>query len=138
MLLTAPQTGPSLTVGVRRALGPSLLCVPLRVRHVPIPRHFHDRAQLRVLRRPAQLAADFVAAGDEHGRIAGATRHDTRRDRAPGDLARHVEHFLDAEAAAIAQIVGAAALVERAQRQDMRLRQVDDVDVCLLYTSRCV
>ena len=80
---------------------------------------FDDPAQVGVLALPAQIAHDGVATGDENIGVAGTARPDDGRNGMAGYLAGGLNNFLDAEAAAVAQVVLAAAAIDRAQGQDM-------------------
>src|SRR5207253_9821987 len=73
---------------------------------------------------------DFFSAGEQDGRIAGATWRNSGRDLSAGNFACSVDYFAHSVAiAATAKIVYRAALVEDSKREDVRARQIDDVDV---------
>ena len=78
---------------------------------------------------PAQLAPEGLAAGHEHGRVSWTSWADLDRDGMASDLAGRVDDLFDREALSVAQVVGAATAVQRAQSKDMTLGQVQDMDV---------
>src|SRR5215210_377903 len=66
-----------------------------------------DRAQPRLLRRPAELAANPLARRDEDRRVTRPPRRLERLDPAAGHLARGLDHLADREARAVAEVVDA-------------------------------
>jgi hypothetical protein len=77
-----------------------------------------------------EFAADFFGAGDEIGRIAGASRGFHERNFPAGDAACGGDDFADAEAGAVAEIVDAlVGVVEGAKDEEVRLGEIVDVDV---------
>src|ERR1041385_8782209 len=100
------------------------------MRRQPIPGRLDNQTQVLELRLPAQFALDPVGAGDEHGGISGSTRRYPRLDLAPGNFTGGVDHFLDGVAVtAAAEVIDRAALVENVQGENVRARQIDDVNV---------
>ena len=84
---------------------------------------------VRVVRLPPQLGAEDVARSDEDRRVARPAPDDLRRDGMSRNVAASLDHLHHREAEAVPQIVAPTALIQRVQRQDVRLRQVADVDV---------
>ncbi len=106
------------------------MCVAARVPVVPFPGAADDLIERGVARLPTQLTADLFGRGDQDGRVAGTARPDLIGDRVAGDTPRRLDDLQVGEARAIAQVVlTAPQSVERAHRQDVRRRQVDDVNV---------
>src|ERR1700677_1410653 len=101
--------------------------ISLGIVDVPRPGAFDDFFDGLVLRLPAELALDFFRGGDELRRVAGTARFLDRGDRLAGDLFAGGDDFADAGAAAGAEVVKGA--FRDAQGEDVRLREVDDVDV---------
>ena len=96
---------------------------------MPLPRHLDDSPQVRVLRGPAQLRRILsllaTSTAGSPGRRAPISAGIGWPVTSPGRL----DHLVDREALAIAQVVDPAALVQRAQGQDVGLGQVDHVDI---------
>src|SRR5438093_11660494 len=97
---------------------------------VPVPSRFHDRAQLGIARLPAQLALDFIRAGDQDGRIAVAAWPFLNRHGFSRDLLGGLNHFPDAVALANAQVVAQAiAGLQLLQSEQMSLGEIVDVNI---------
>src|SRR5271166_5598499 len=103
--------------------------VTVRIGFVPPPCAFDDFVHVRELRHPAEFLANLIAGRNKHGGIAGTARPDVCADCSTRYLACSIDNLLDRKAFTIAQIVKAAATVESAQRQNMRLREINDVDI---------
>src|ERR1700736_4332179 len=99
------------------------------MRLVPAPGAFDDLPNIRKLRYPAKFLPNFAAGGNQHRRIARSARPDFRMDLLPRYLARGIDHFLDGESLPIAQIVHAAATVQRAECQNVRLREIQQMNI---------
>src|SRR5688572_26063398 len=67
--------------------------VAVRVGAVPRPGAGDDLLQAGVARAPAELVANAVAGGDEHGGIPRAARSHLGRDGVPGDAAGGLQHL---------------------------------------------
>ncbi len=61
---------------------------------MPVPCGLDDVPQLRVLRLPAEFLPDFIAGGNENGRIAGAGGHYFGGDGVAVNLAGQVDDLL--------------------------------------------
>lgn len=97
---------------------------------LPIPRGRNNLIESRVLRRPAQLAANFLAARDEHGGVSGAAREEHVRNLAAGDAAGSFDDFENRVAAAVADVEGIAGkAVDLLESKHMGIGDVEDVDV---------
>src|SRR5258708_6112759 len=94
---------------------------------VPFPGGGDDVFELWILRFPAQFTNGFFGGGDEFGRITRAARFLNRRDFLSAHLLAHLDDLADGIAVAVAQIV--KALLARREREDVRLREIDDVNV---------
>ena len=94
---------------------------------MPRPRGFHDVLQLGILRTPAEFVESFVRRRHELRRIASAPRLFYRRDFFTGDFLAHRDNFLHRVAIAVAKVEEAA--LARLQAEDVRLRQIFDVNV---------
>src|SRR6266404_7458071 len=81
--------------------------ISVRVLSMPLPCRFDNLLELWVARLPDEFAADFFAAGHEHGRIAGASRAGLGGNRMPCDPPGGFDHIPHAEALAVAEIVDA-------------------------------
>src|SRR5438874_694005 len=96
---------------------------------VPLPRAANDTLQVGIAWLPAQLCTNPCRGGDQYRWVARPARPDFVGYGVASHVARNRDHLFVTEALPIAQIVGPAALVQRSQRQDVRLRQIDDVDI---------
>jgi len=96
------------------------IAVAVRMTLVPAPRRFDDRSQVGILRLPAQLALQLGAGRHQHRRVARPPGPDARRNRMPGYLPGGCDDLLDAEPAAVAEVVRAAAVVQGFEGQDVR------------------
>src|SRR5215204_5786974 len=84
-----------------------------RVRAAPRPGRADHLLEAGATRLPAEDVAGPAVGGDEHGRVARATRPDGVRDLGPGDRRRDREHLLDGEAGGRPEVAderGAGAL----------------------------
>jgi len=106
-----------------------LMPVAVRVRLMPAPRRFNDAVQIGIAGRPAQFAADLLARCNQNRRVPGAARRHLGWNRVPRNCARSLDDLPDGEPLPIAQVVGSAPLIQCAQRQNVRLRQVDNMDI---------
>src|ERR1035437_448805 len=106
------------TVSVRVALGVAL---------VPGPGGADNGFELGVFGLPTQLTDCLLRGGDQPRRVAGAPRLLDGRDRFAGYLLTSANDFADGIAIAVAQVI--EALPSWRQAEDMRLRQVQDVNV---------
>ena len=88
------------------------------MRRPPAPGAGNHRIKLSEPRLPAQLFADARGIGDQHRRIARTPRPDARRQGVASDAAHRVQHLQHRVAAADADVLAAAAVVERAQHPD--------------------
>ncbi len=71
-----------------------------------------------------------LGGGDQDRRVAGAAAGDHDRDLAAGDPLDRLDHLVDREAAAVAQVADQVlARLRRVQGQQVRVGQVRDVDV---------
>src|ERR1017187_8964467 len=90
-----------------------------------------DGAQVGILRGPTQAVAELLTAGHQTGGIAFAARtHDVGYFPA-GDFLHRADHLHDAAAGAGAdvELVARAAVQQVLDGQDVRLREIADVDV---------
>ena len=94
---------------------------------MPRPGAFHDGADVLVLGLPAEGGADFFGRGDEARGIAGAAGFFDGFDVTAGDLFAGLDDFANGGAAAGAEVVEIA--LRRAEREDVGLCEVEDVDV---------
>ena len=94
---------------------------------MPGPGGGDDVFELGVFRLPAQFADRLVRGGHQPGRVAGAARLLDGRNRLAGHLLAHLDDLAHGVAVAVAQVV--EALPARRQAEDVRLGQVEDVDV---------
>ncbi len=81
---------------------------------------------------PAEVGRQASGVGYEHGRIAGPGRLLDHRERMTRDAPDHCYHLVDRCAGPGADVVGGggrAARCECLQRQDVRLGQVNHVDI---------
>ena len=94
---------------------------------VPRPGGGNDVFELGKFRFPTEFADGFFGGGDQVRRVAGAARFFDRRNFFAGDFLAHLDDLPHGIAVAVAEVVktGFAGL----QRQHVRLREVDDVDV---------
>src|SRR5262245_8452752 len=100
------------------------------MRTAPFPGASHDRLEVGDPGTPVELAVDLVGACNQHGGIAGPPLRLLYRDRVTGHAAHRVDHLPYAEATAVSQVVDQLVpLLERSQHQQMRARQICDVDV---------
>src|SRR5262245_27543320 len=95
----------------------------------PVPGGADDSVYAGELGAPAQLVLGQVGAGDQDRRVGGAARRFDGRDLTAGDAAGGRDDLAHGIAAAVAQVVDPAAAVDRAEREDMRVGEVDDVNV---------
>src|SRR5687767_13375550 len=118
------------------ALGMALVRVSIRVGQHPAPGRFDDHAQILKLRLAAKLALYLIGACDQDRRIARATWSYADRNFFAGYLPSSVDHFANAVAVtATAKIVDPAAVAHRAESEDMRSSEIDDVDIVAQASS---
>src|SRR5262245_16126117 len=123
---------PCVVAVMSRATASVATAIAVRVALVPAPRGLEDRAQALPLRLPAQERARLVGAGDEHRRIAGAPLAERVRHALLRDPLGLLDDLLDGVAAAGAEVDGFRrhlALAQLDEREAVRLREIDDVDV---------
>ena len=90
----------------------------------------NDDSQILKLWFPTKLALNLLRTRNQHRRIARTTRRRAGFDFPAGYFPRGLNHFAHAiTIAATAEIVDSAALVESAEREYVRVRQIDNVDV---------
>ena len=94
---------------------------------MPFPGGGDDVFQFRIFRLPAQLLDGLVRCGHQPGRVAGAARFFHRRNFFAAHLFAHLDDLADGVAVAVAQVV--KALLARREGEDVRLREVNGVDV---------
>ena len=94
---------------------------------MPSPGALDDRLQRLKGRLPAELAFNFFGRGKEPGRVAGASRLFDAVDLSSGDFTAGRNHFANAGATTRAEIIEFTS--GRAQRQNVRQRKIDNVDV---------
>src|SRR5262249_29154077 len=98
---------------------------------VPGPGGAQDAVEIGDLRRPAQHLAGAAGVGDERSGIARPAPDLAARDLVAGDALGGLDHRLDAvpRAGAEIELEALAAVQQMADRADMRLGQVLDMDV---------
>src|SRR5580765_2581636 len=101
--------------------------ITVRMRDVPGPRGGNDVLELWELRFPAEFAHGFVGGGHEFGRVAGAARFLHGGDGFTGNFFARLDHLPHRVAVSIAKVEEAA--FARREAEDVRLREVHDVDV---------
>ena len=94
---------------------------------VPGPGGGHDVFELREFWFPAQFANGFFGGGDQFGRVAGTSRFFHGGNFFARHLLAHLNDFAHGVAVAVAQVVKSG--LARLQAEDVRLRQVHDVNV---------
>ena len=94
---------------------------------MPAPGALDNRAQVLESWFPAELAFDLFRGRDQSRRVARTPRFFNDRDFPPTHLATDVDDFTDARAAAGSEIVVRALF--RAERENMRAREIEDVNV---------
>src|SRR5882672_7160398 len=94
---------------------------------MPLPGRRYDLLQLRKLRLPAQFLPGLVRRGYKARRIAWTARLLGGFYFLAGHLLAHLDHFTHGIAIAVAEVV--EALFARRQREQVRLRQVHDVNI---------
>ena len=96
---------------------------------VPLPGGLEDGVESGELRGPGEFAADFVGAGNEERRIAGAARGVERGNRFAGDAGGGGDDLADAGAGADAEVVDVrSGGIERLQDLKMGDGEIVDVD----------
>lgn len=103
---------------------------------MPAPRAFNNFAYVRILWHPAEFFAYFVAGRHKHGEIAWPARGNVSADRSTGYRARRIDDFFNGEPFAVTQIVKAAAALQGAQRQYVRLREIVKYDHRLVCSDQ--
>ena len=99
---------------------------------MPFPGTRHYRFEGRIARSPAEVGRKASGVGHEHGRVAGPGRLLDYRERMARDAAYRCHDLADRCAGPGADVVGGggrAPRCERLQRQDVRLGQVNHVDI---------
>jgi hypothetical protein len=97
---------------------------------VPFPGAPDDLFQVREARRPAEFVADLLRRSDQDRRIAGAPRTELIRDGVTGHLSRRLDDLQIGETVAVAQVIRATAqAIKGFERQNVRLRQIEHVDI---------
>src|SRR5262244_3109774 len=81
----------------------SVFAVPIRVRNTPFPRAAHDAFKVGVFWPPAQFLLDSLRTCDQHSGITGPTWRLLGRNGMARDFAHGLNHFANAEAAAVAE-----------------------------------
>src|ERR1035438_7920340 len=94
---------------------------------VPGPGGGHDVFELRVFGLPTQFMHRPVSGGHQPGRVTGPARLLDRRNRLAGYLLAGADDFPHRIAVAVAEVVEAAPA--RGEAQEMRLRQVEDMNI---------
>jgi hypothetical protein len=97
----------------------------------PFPRGANDRSQIGHGRLPTQQGFRSRRIGNQSGGIAGAREFYLQRNVPSGDLARAFDDFQNRIAAARSQIqeIGPAARAKMFEGADMRVCEVDDMNV---------
>src|SRR4029077_14284921 len=97
----------------------------------PIPRGANDRTQIRHGRVPTQQGFCLRRIGNQSGGVAGARGFDLQANVASGDFARAFDDLQYRIAATRSQIekIGLAARAEMFEGANVRIREVDDMDV---------
>src|SRR6202043_4028267 len=94
---------------------------------------FDDRANMRKLGEPSQFFTNLAAGGDQHRWVAIPARTNLGTDLLARFFSCGVDYFLDGETFPVAQIIKAASTVKRAERQNVRLREIHHVNI-VAYT----
>src|SRR6266581_9417952 len=96
----------------------------------PVPSGLDDQTKILELWLPAKLAFNFGGAGDKNRWISSPSRYDTDSYLASDDFACHINDFFDAIAVATtAEVVNRATLFKDVERENVRARQIDYVNV---------
>ena len=103
--------------------------IALWVLEPPVGGGADDVVERGKARGPAGLLADPLGGGDQDGRVAGPARPVFVRDWTAQHALDRGDHVLDRVAGAVAEIVGDAAVVELAERQQVGLAEIGDVDI---------
>src|SRR5262245_39091649 len=97
---------------------------------VPLPCALDDGIDLLELWLPAEVLSRLLAGGDEAGWVAGTPGFFHDRDLPTTYATATVDDFANARAAAGTEVeLRASFSVEILYREDVRLREVEDVDV---------
>src|ERR1035438_4785244 len=94
---------------------------------VPGPGGDYNVFELRIIGLPTQFMYRPVRGGHQSGRVAGPARLLDRRNRLADYLLAGADDFPHRIAVAVAEVVETAPA--RGEAEEMRLRQVEDVDV---------
>src|SRR2546423_6475272 len=106
---------------------PSSVRITPRMFLVPAPGGGNDVIELGKSWFPAQFFQRPFGGGDQPGGIAGPARPFQRLDGLASDLLARSDHLANGITRTIAEVV--RALLARFHREEVRLRQVNNVDV---------
>src|SRR4051794_11449283 len=96
----------------------------------PTPRGPDYYPEILKLRLPAEFAFNLVGTGNQDCRITRATWSHPNRDLFSGHATRGLDHVAHAVTITTAtEVVDRAPFVEQVERENVRAREVDDVNV---------
>src|SRR6266576_3284303 len=97
----------------------------------PFPRGTHDGAQIGHDGLPAEESLGLGGISNQPGRIAGTRRFNLHGNLTARDFANAVDHFKDGKTAPGSEVqkIRLAALAKVLQGADMRVSQIDDMNV---------
>src|SRR4051812_26855171 len=104
-----------------------LIRVTVRMPLVPRPRGADDLLKFWKLRSPIQVFECAVGRSHEARRITGAARLFDKGNFLFGNFLAHVDHLPHGITGAVAEVV--ETLLARFEREHVRLRKIDDMDV---------
>src|SRR6185503_12879585 len=97
----------------------------------PLPGGLDNHTQVLRLRLPTQLALYLLRTGDQNRWIAGTSGSHSSGDAFPGQFASRFQYLIHTVTiSTTAEVVDAsAAILERLQRENVRAREIDHVNV---------
>src|ERR1051326_4750661 len=103
--------------------------IAVRIAPLPAPGAFQNDVQIRILWLPAEFGADALGTRHRAHLIAWPPWSLVDGQRSPGDAPRALDDLAHRVSLPIAQIVDAQPRLCAAERLDVRLRQIEDMDI---------